>query len=107
MQITQMPTEMPISGDELRDDVGKDTVDFLDKYSEEDLYSVILRCGMYYGAFFQSMCVVASFLLPLLDKRITGGLKNYLASLTSSNQESNNAPVNNNCCINIKSKDIS
>uniref|UniRef100_A0A1I8N5X5 Protein anon-73B1 n=1 Tax=Musca domestica TaxID=7370 RepID=A0A1I8N5X5_MUSDO len=36
----------------------------LDKYVDDDVFSSILKWGLYFGAFFQLACILTSILLP-------------------------------------------
>ncbi|KAL9905601.1 protein anon-73B1 [Glossina fuscipes fuscipes] len=44
------------------------TANPLDKYGEDDFFSIILRYGLYFGAFFQLACISASIILPMFEK---------------------------------------
>ncbi|XP_028895397.1 protein anon-73B1 [Zeugodacus cucurbitae] len=40
----------------------------LDKYNSEDLFSVLLRYGLFLGAIFQLICIASSILLPAANE---------------------------------------
>ncbi|KAH8303668.1 hypothetical protein KR018_010280 [Drosophila ironensis] len=45
----------------------------LDKYGEEDLFSVLIRYGLYVGAVFQFVCISAAVLMAGEDGAEGGG----------------------------------
>lgn len=40
----------------------------LDKYGDDDIFSTILRWSLYFGAFFQLACIMASIFMSTHDK---------------------------------------
>lgn len=72
----------------------KDAMNILDKYADDSLFSTLLRYGLYYGACFQLVCILASLFLPLMDQKTTNGAVTGSGSLSNSNHESNNPLVN-------------
>ncbi|KAM7357634.1 protein anon-73B1 [Cochliomyia hominivorax] len=40
----------------------------LDKYADDDIFSTILRWSLYFGAFFQLACIMASIFMSTSDK---------------------------------------
>ncbi|XP_055843716.1 protein anon-73B1 [Episyrphus balteatus] len=41
------------------------TTSTLDKFGEEDIFSTVLRYGLYVGAIFQLICIGSSIFLPI------------------------------------------
>ncbi|XP_073843417.1 protein anon-73B1 [Musca autumnalis] len=41
----------------------------LDKYVDDDIFSSILKWGLYFGAFFQLACIITSILMPYTSHR--------------------------------------
>lgn len=40
----------------------------LDKYTDDNVFSTILRWSLYFGAFFQLACIMASIFMSASDK---------------------------------------
>lgn len=56
----------------------------LDKYGDDDILSTILRWSLYFGAFFQLACIMASIFMPSHDKDDVDNLEVlFILQLTS------------------------